>query len=238
MIIPDWPAPPGVNAISTTRVGGVSTGPWSSFNLGSSSGDSPLAVSENRSRLEALLPSSVNWLSQVHGTRPVRSEGVESGITRADAVYTGREGVVCAVLSADCLPVLLTDLDGSEVAAAHAGWRGLAGGVLERTVSSMHCTPEKLIAWMGPCIGPEAYEVGEEVRHAFVEKDEAAVPGFRVRDGAWLADLYFLARLRLESAGVSKIYGAGFCTYSDPGRFFSYRRDGITGRMATVIWKN
>ncbi len=236
-IHPDWPAPARVRAMTTTRSGGVSAPPYDSLNLGDHVGDDPVAVAENRRRLsDALaLPSEPRWLSQVHGTYCCDATAVE-GVAEADAQFAERPGVVCAVLTADCLPLLLCDKAGSTVAAVHAGWRGLLNGVIENSVQAMGGGGE-LMAWLGPAIGPVAFEVGEEVRSAFVERDEQAASAFVPLDGGkWLADIYRLARLRLEACGVSELYGGDHCTYSEAERFFSYRRDGQTGRIASLIW--
>lgn len=236
-LIPDWPAPPGVRALVTTRCGGVSTGPWASLNLGSAVGDAPESVATNRALLDALLPGPARWLRQVHGNRVVRAESVVAP-EEADASVTSAEGVVCAVQMADCLPVLFASVDGSRIAAAHAGWRGLAAGVLENTLEALECAPAGLIAWLGPAIGPECFEVGEDVRQAFVTGDVGAGACFQPRKGGkWLADLPGLARRRLLAAGLTRIHGGGLCTFSDAGRFFSHRRDRVTGRMAALIWR-
>lgn len=239
-ITPDWPAPPRVHAATTTRIGGSSRAPFDSLNLGARTGDDALSVTDNRTRLaQALrLPQTPRWLVQVHGVRVVSAGTVDRDATRADASVTDQPGIVCAVLTADCLPVLLCDRTGTQVAAAHAGWRGLAGGILENTVAAMTGPPEEIIAWLGPAIGPHAYEVGDDVREACLLADPGAGDCFRaVREGHWLADLYALARRRLSSAGVGSIHGGGLCTYADTERFFSYRRDGRTGRMASLIWR-
>ena len=236
-LIPDWPAPPGVRALVTTRCGGVSTGPWASLNLGSAVGDAPESVATNRALLDALLPGPARWLRQVHGNRVVRAESVVAP-EEADASVTSAEGVVCAVQMADCLPVLFASVDGTRIAAAHAGWRGLAAGVLENTLEALECAPAGLIAWLGPAIGPECFEVGEDVRQAFVTGDAGAGACFQPRKGGkWLADLPGLARRRLLAAGLTRIHGGGLCTFSDAGRFFSHRRDRVTGRMAALIWR-
>ena len=238
LIRPDWPAPPGVQAAMTLRTGGVSTGPYASLNLGDHVGDEPAAVVENRRRLrEALgLPSEPLWLEQVHGTAVAGFEG--AGRPRADAAVALAPAQVCAVMVADCLPVLLADRVGTCVAAAHAGWRGLAAGVLEATVAALPADPAQLTAWLGPAIGPEAFEVGPEVREAFLAVDPESADAFRRGKGdRWLADAYRLARQRLARAGVTDVHGGGLCTVSDPSRFFSYRRDGVTGRMAALIWR-
>lgn len=235
-IIPDWPAPPHVHAFATTRLGGVSVGPYASLNLADHVGDDPAAVAENRRRLRALLPAEPVWLKQVHGTRCLDAAKCSAG-SEADASFTCRAGVVCAVLTADCLPLLLCDEAGTVVAAAHAGWRGLAAGVIEATVATMGVPADRLIAWLGPAIGPESFEVGGEVREAFVAHDPAAATAFRARpNGKWLCDLYRLARLRLTALGVCRVSSADFDTCRDAERFFSYRRDGATGRMASLIW--
>ncbi len=224
-IKPDWPAPAGVHALVTTRAGGVSLPPFDSLNLGDHVGDDPAAVALNRQRLRAFLPAEPCWLKQVHGTTVAQADGLRDAV-EADASVAFLPGSVCAVLTADCLPVLFCDRKGSRVAAAHAGWRGLAAGVLESSVAAMRCDPADILAWLGPAIGPQAFEVGDEVREAFV-------PG---RPGKWFADIYELARLRLMQAGVGSVHGGGFCTHADAGRFYSYRRDGTTGRMAALVW--
>lgn len=237
-VIPDWPAPPRVRAVTTTRAGGVSAGPWASMNPADHVGDAGSAVATNRQRLvtRLALPVAPRWLTQVHGTRVVdAADGFES--TAADAVVARAPGSVCAVLTADCLPVLLCDAAGREVAAAHAGWRGLAAGVLEQTVARMQAPGHELLAWLGPAISAAAYVVGEEVRIAFICRDARAAEAFRpAAAGGWHADLYALARQRLGSCGVTAVYGGNFCSYRDRERFFSYRRDGVTGRMASLVW--
>jgi len=235
-ITPAWPTHPRVRALVTTRTGGVSSGPWSSLNLGNAVGDAPEAVAANRARVRQHLPADPRWLRQVHGVDVVAAETVTAP-AEADASFTRTAEVVCAIQMADCLPVLLAARDGSAVGAAHAGWRGLAGGVIERTVEAMAIKPPGLIAWLGPSIGPDAFEVGDEVRAAFITDDPAASRAFRpLREGKWLADLFALARLRLARAGVHEVHGGGLCTYSDPVRFFSHRRDRVSGRMAALIW--
>lgn len=237
-ITPDWPAPPRVRALSTTRDGGVSRPPYESLNLSDGVGDSPEAVHANCDRLlvEAGLPRVPVWLRQVHGTGVVYAGEVDA-VPEADAVWTDAPGFACAVLTADCLPVLLCDRSGTSVAAVHAGWRGLAAGVIERTIDAMHIDGADLLAWLGPAIGPGAFEVGAEVREAFLRTDPGATEAFSEgREGHWMADLYRLARRRLNGRGVRDICGGGFCTYGDAEQFYSYRRDGVTGRMATLIW--
>lgn len=235
-IRPDWPAPAHVQAVSTTRGGGVSDGVWRSLNLGTHVDDDPAHVAENRRLLtEALdLPAEPQWLNQVHGTR-VHLD-VSSDIC-ADACVSESRDKVPVVMTADCLPVLLCDRSGTQVAAAHAGWRGLLAGVLEQTVAAFSALPQDLLVWLGPAIGPSAFEVGDEVRDAFVGAVRDDARFFSAHGvGHWLADLYGLATARLHRAGVPDVYGGGLCTYSDPARFFSYRREGVTGRMASLIW--
>lgn len=234
----DWPAPPGVCSRLTTRRGGVSQGAYASFNLGDHVGDDPLAVAQNRARLARCLPAAPTWLHQVHGTQVVELPCPDGqGTPQADAALTRRPGVVCAVLTADCLPVLFCDRDGSVVAAAHAGWRGLQAGVLEATVAAMACPASRLMAFLGPAIGSGFFEVGDEVRAAFVATDASAQAAFHpLGGGQWLADLYHLARRRLQALGLDAVFGGGACTFGEPERFFSYRRDRTTGRMASLIW--
>jgi hypothetical protein len=236
LLVPDWPAPANIRALQTTRLGGVSAAPYASLNLGSHVGDAPLAVARNRMLLNTVLPTEPVWLEQVHGT--VVADADKAGCrTVADACIARRPGSVCVVMTADCLPVLLCDGQGSVVAAVHAGWKGLAAGVIESTVQAMEVAPQNLMAWLGPAIGQQAFEVGEEVRAEFVKADPQAVAAFIPgASGKWLADIYALARLRLQTLGISQIYGGGRCTYSEPETFFSYRRDGVTGRMGTFIW--
>jgi YfiH family protein len=236
-IVPDWPAPAGVKALITTRAGGVSQGPYASFNLGLRTGDDPKAVAANRDRLNALLPQQPQWLRQVHGAGVVEADAL-THVPEADAAIARRPGTVCAVLVADCIPVLLADGTGATVAIAHAGWRGLANGVVENTVRGMACDPGSLTAYLGPGIGARAFEVGNDVRDAFLARDATAAAAFTPHAaGKWLADLFLLARQRLRRAGVGAIHGGGLCTYSDARRFFSYRRSRATGRMAALIWR-
>jgi len=239
LLTPDWPAPPNVRALQTLRPGGCSAAPWDSFNLGDHVGDDPARVAANRAALRRHLPAEPLWLQQVHGIAAVdagKTANSGSGVV-ADAAFARQPDVVCAVMTADCLPVLFCDQAGSVVAAAHAGWRGLVGGILESTLVGMAVPAAELLAWLGPAIGPQAFEVGDEVRTAFLADDPAAATAFvALGAGKWLADLYALARRRLLRAGVEQIYGGGECTLSDRARYFSYRRDGITGRMATLIW--
>lgn len=237
LLVPDWPAPARVRAAFTLRTGGVSGGPFASFNLGDHVGDDPRAVAANRTTLRRLLslPGEPLWLNQVHGCAVARFDGTDR--PEADATVSVRHGEICAVLVADCLPVLLTDRAGSCVAAVHCGWRGLAAGVLERALLQLPVVPGEVLAWLGPAIGPDAFEVGDEVRSRFVaarmDLTEAFRPG---RHGRWLADLPGLARRRLAAAGVAAVYGGEGCTWSDAARFYSYRRDGLTGRHAALIW--
>lgn len=235
-IVPDWPAPAHVRALQTTRIGGCSPAPWASFNLGDHVGDDPARVAANRTTLRRLLPGEPCWLRQVHGTVAVDVEKVAE-MTTADAAWTARPGSVCAVMTADCLPVLFCDRAGTTVAAAHAGWRGLAAGVLEAAIVAMNVAPGELLAWLGPAIGPANFEVGDEVRAAFLAHDPAATTAFATHGrGKWLADIYALAARRLVAAGVTAISGGDWCTLADQERFYSYRRDGVTGRMATLVW--
>ena len=236
-IVPDWPAPAGVRAFVTTRAGGVSSGAYASFNLGDLTADDPANVRANKARLQALLPAAPRWLRQVHGQRVVRADDAGAD-EQADAAFTTTPGVVCAVKIADCMPVLLTDVTGSVVAVAHAGWRGLAAGVVENTVHALGIDGQKLIAFLGPAIGPRAFEVGDEVRAAFCAVDANAARAFEPHaPGKWLADLFMLGRQRLARCGVQRVYGGGLCTWSDPARFYSHRRDPVTGRMAAVLWR-
>jgi YfiH family protein len=238
-IEPDWPASNRVRALATARRGGVSRGPYASLNLGSHVGDDPTAVQSNRDLLvrELELPSEPLWLNQVHGCDVVRTEaGTGHGCT-ADAAVSVEPGRICAVLSADCLPVLLCDRAGTQVAAVHAGWRGLLHGVIEAALDSLAVSGPDVLCWLGPAIGPQAFEVGDEVRAAFVKRAPAAVAAFQPSPtGRWLADIYVLARQRLEARYVGFVGGGGWCTVTDSSRFFSYRRDTVTGRMASLIW--
>lgn len=237
---PAWPAPGAVRAVTTTRAGGVSEGPHAAFNLGQRTADAPANVTANRARLRQILdlPAAPCWLRQVHGIQVVTAAAQPMAAPTADAAVAAQAGAVCAVLTADCLPVLFCTDDGAVVAAAHAGWRGLAGGVLEATVTAMASPAARIMAWLGPAIGPRVYEVGPEVRTAFLDQDDRARHAFDPGPGGrWYADLYRLARQRLYAAGVRAVYGGGLCTYTDAGRFYSYRRDGETGRMASLIWR-
>jgi YfiH family protein len=237
-IVPEWPAAACVKTLITTRAGGVSTGCYSTLNLGFSTRDQTSAVEENRRRLRKFLPAEPRWLKQVHGARVVDADTLVERV-EADAAFAREPNTVCAVLVADCLPVLFTDRVGSVVAVAHAGWRGLAAGVIERTVAALReHSSHDLIAYIGPGIGPDAFEVGQDVYRAFTTRDPRAAAAFVARGpGKWLADLPALSRRALARCGVSEVCGGGSCTYSDPARFFSYRRDGETGRMAALIWR-
>ena len=238
LIEPDWPAPAHVRAGTTTRLGGVSKGGFESLNLAGHVEDDPQAVAENRRRLVASLrlPGEPFWLTQIHGCHIALGDRDRPGC-QADGVYTSRSRVVCAVLTADCLPLLLTDRDGREISAVHAGWRGLASGIIEQAVTRMRAPAKSILAWMGPAIGPAAFEVGDEVRDVFVKQAAEDALAFAAgRPGHWWADIYQLARQRLNRAGVGFISGGDYCTVADRERFFSYRRDGVTGRMASLIW--
>lgn len=235
-LTPDWPAPANVRACVTTRAGGVSTEPFDSFNLGDHVGDEPSAVVENRRRLTAELGCQPAWLSQVHGIDVVEAD--PSVVATADASWSATHGIACTIMTADCLPALFCDRAGTRVGAAHAGWRGLAGGVLEATVDAMGIAPAELLVWLGPSIGPQAFEVGPEVREAFLanhaEADRAFVPSSNA--GKFMADIYELARIRLAAKGVTAVYGGDFCTFTDTERFYSYRRSARTGRLASLVW--
>lgn len=237
LIVPEWPLPEGVAACSSTRIGGVSRGAWASLNLGAHCGDNLEHVEENRKRLFAAgnLPSKPVWLEQVHGKAVLKLTGEPYASKRADASYSNTLGTVCAVMTADCLPVLFCNRAGTEIAAAHAGWRGLCEGVLEETVACFG-TILQISSRLGPAIGPQAFEVGPEVRQAFMEKDPQAVNAFVASGDKYLADIYQLARQRLNNVGVTQIFGGDRCTFTEKGDFFSWRRDKTTGRMASFIW--
>jgi polyphenol oxidase len=234
-IIPDWPAPSHIQAIQTTRVGGVSVAPYDSLNLGDHVKDNAHHVAKNRQLLNAFVPSEPVWLNQVHGVRVIDA-AYSSCLESADAAYTTKANVVCVTMTADCLPILLCDIQGTVVAAVHAGWRSLCDGVIEATVEAMQVEAKSLMAWLGPAIGPNAFEVGNDVRSQFIMQDANAAKAFKPKADKWLGDLYQIARLRLQRLDINAIYGGGECTYSDPTQFFSFRRDGDTGRMATLIW--
>lgn len=235
-IVPDWPAPPRVRAFVTTRAGGVSEGEYGTLNLGERSGDDPARVAANRAAVRAHLPAEPRWLAQVHGSEVADLDDPDAPPT-ADAAATSTPGTVAVVLTADCLPVFLCRDDGSRVAVAHAGWRGLAAGVLENAVAAVGGEAARVLAWLGPAIGPLAFEVGPEVREAFVATHPAARHAFAAGEGdRFLADLYALARLRLAAAGVTAVSGGGFCTRTQADRFFSYRRARASGRLGAFIW--
>jgi len=235
LITPNWPAPAKVKAYTTTRQGGHSRAPYDSLNLGDHVDDDPKAVAANRATLRQSLPAEPVWLKQVHSTKIVTAN---TNCT-ADASMTTELDKVCVILTADCLPVLFCDRAGTTVAAVHAGWRGLAGGILEATLQRLNKAPKDILVWLGPAIGPQAFEVGEEVREAFTDHLPEAAQAFKAKGkGHWLADLYLLARQRLAHQSVINVFGGVFCTYTDAERFYSYRRDKITGRMASLIWLN
>ncbi len=241
LIEPDWEAPPGVRAAFTLRAGGVSAPPYDSFNCATHVGDDPQAVERNRARLRErlALPCEPVWLEQVHGRRAVELGAGGGPAGAADAAVTREAGRVCVVQVADCLPVLLAARDGSAVGAAHAGWRGLAAGVLESALRALGAAPGEVLAWLGPAIGPRHYEVGAEVRDAFTGADPGAAAAFTPNArGRWQCDLYALARQRLAALGVARVSGGRWCTYADSARFFSFRRDGRCGRMAALIWRS
>jgi hypothetical protein len=239
-IVPDWPAPPRVHTWVTTRCGGVSEGRYASFNLATHCGDAPERVAENRTRLVSISGApSICWLDQVHGVAVVDAGPNVTSPPTADAALCRSSARACAILTADCLPVLICDRAGTLVAAAHCGWRGLAHGVLTNLVARLATRNDTLLAWLGPAIGPTHYEIGNDVRDALFDTVPAAIVDSAVRPGhgpgKWWADLYALARAELAGLGVTRVYGGGLCTYGDT-RFYSFRRDGVTGRMATLIW--
>lgn len=235
LLTPDWPAPASVRACVTTRQGGVSLPPFDTFNLGDHVGDDPAAVAHNRLRLGGEFDIQPAWLKQVHGLAVADAD--PSRVVEADASWTDRPGIACTVMTADCLPVLFCDQAGTQVAAAHAGWRGLAGGVLEATLDRLDVPPAQVLVWLGPAIGPQAFEVGLEVRDAFTAVHPEAARAFvdGERPGKLMADIYALARIRLAARGVTAVYGGGLCTVSDE-RFFSYRRTPQGGRFASLVW--
>jgi len=242
-IVPDWPAAANIHACCTTRDAdfGMSQGPYARLNLGQHVGDQPEHVAHNRQQLvEKLgLPAQPLWLDQRHGRQVLNGDAPVTGIPRADAAYSLKPGVVCAVMTADCLPLLICNRQGSKIAAVHAGWRGLAAGVIEASIAPLEEDASELLVWLGPAIGPRAFEVGEEVRRAFVDDMPAASAAFEPnRPGHYLADIYRLARLRLQRIGVEAIYGGEYCTYSDARRFYSYRRETTCGRQLSLIWRD
>ena len=236
----DWPAPEFIKAGTTLRQGGMSVAPYNSFNLATHVGDEFVVVEKNRAMLK--VPNAPQWLEQTHSTKAILLPSKET-VPKADAAYTSDKNIVCAVMTADCLPLLVTDKDGSCIAAIHAGWRGLCDGIIEETIKSLPAAPESLLVWLGPAIGADVYEVGKEVYDAFTlgVHENAIVPEVKqaftpTTAQHWLLDMYQMARLRLNKLGVSHIYGGDHCTLSEDEQFFSYRRDGVTGRMASLIW--
>tara|TARA_B100000686_G_scaffold352622_1_gene455277 strand:+ start:2042 stop:2779 length:738 start_codon:yes stop_codon:yes gene_type:complete len=238
-ITPNWPAPANIQALFTTRIGGISQGPYESFNLGAHVGDKISAVNHNRSKLFESLPSEPKWLNQIHGSKPIWVDKHTNSF-KGDAALSKTKNIVCAVLTADCLPIFLCDETGTVVGIAHAGWRGLISGVIEKTIAEMRKECSYIIAYLGPAIGPNYFEIGEEVRNSFIKQDKISTSAFIPRSGSnkrkWLANIFLLAHQRLIKAGVTKIYSHEECTYSNSDKFFSYRRDGNTGRMAGLIW--
>lgn len=232
----DWPAPDFIKAGTTLRQGGMSVAPYNSFNLATHVGDEIAVVEKNRAMLN--LPKAPQWLEQTHSTKAILLPH-QDAVPRADAAYTSEKNIVCAVMTADCLPLLITDKEGACVAAIHAGWRGLCDGIIEETIKALPVAPESLLVWLGPAIGADVYEVGKEVYDAFTgdEADADAKQAFTpTREQHWLLDMYHMAKLRLHKLGVIHVYGGGHCTLSEDEHFFSYRRDGVTGRMASLIW--
>ena len=243
-ITPNWPAPANVKALQTTRIGGVSQAPYASLNLGAHVNDDGIAVAKNRQLLSPYLPSEPVWVNQVHGVEVIDA-AQSSCLQNADASFTTQANVVCVTMTADCLPVLLCDKAGTVVAAVHAGWRGLFDGVIEAAVNKLPVENSEILAWLGPAIGPEVFEVGDEVRQQFMQYDSQAEQAFKYHSDhkvnqKWLCNMYLIAQQRLNKLGVTQIYGSGinesFCTYTDEARFFSFRRDNVTGRMASLIW--
>lgn len=236
-IIPNWPAPKNVKAFASTRVGGFSTAPYQGLNLGAHVGDDLSIVEKNRDWLaqQAKMPSAPIWLNQTHSTVVAQVSAPTKQVLDADGVFTSSSQVVCSAMTADCLPVLLTNTQGTQVAAVHAGWRGLANGIVE---NALELFSGEVMAWLGPAIGPQAFEVGEDVLQAFVDFDSQAHQAFTPRDieGKWLADMSKLATQRLDKLGVTQVFDSGLCTFQDKNDFYSYRRDGVTGRQATFIW--
>ncbi|WP_411063025.1 peptidoglycan editing factor PgeF [Vibrio rotiferianus] len=236
-IVPNWPAPKNVKAFASTRVGGFSSAPYQGLNLGAHVGDDPSIVEKNRDWLaqQANMPSAPIWLNQTHSTVVAQVSAPTTRVLDADGVFTSASNVVCSAMTADCLPVLLTNTQGTQVAAVHAGWRGLANGIVE---NALELFSGEVMAWLGPAIGPQAFEVGEDVLQAFVDFDSQAHQAFTPRDveGKWLADMSKLATLRLNKLGITQVFDSGLCTFQDKEDFYSYRRDGVTGRQATFIW--
>lgn len=241
ILLPNWPAPTWIRAFTTLRTGGHSEPPFASFNLGTTAGDNPQHVALNRLLLNHQygLPRDAIWLQQTHSAEVIQLEKNTQGSLTGDGVWSIQPGVPCLILTADCLPILLCDSKGSVVAAIHCGWRGILRGIIENAVSLLRTqTQAEILAWLGPAIGPNCFEVGSEVRDQFMTLETRLVSAFKpgVKPGKWMADIYELARLKLRAVGVNAIWGGDFCTYTDQERFFSYRRDGKTGRMASLIW--
>ena len=239
LIIPNWPAPANVKALQTTRVGGISLAPYNSLNLGSHVKDDPLHVAHNRQLLSEFLPSEPVWLNQVHGINVVDAAQTNC-VPDADASFSTRKNVVCVTMTADCLPILICDTAGTLVTSIHAGWRGLCDGIIEATIAKMGVDSSQLMAWLGPAIGPNAFEVGVEVHAQFIAQDGQSETAFKPHGGKYLCNIYQIAAQRLNNCGLNQIYGGGidtdFCTFTQNDQFYSYRRDGVTGRMATLIW--
>jgi polyphenol oxidase len=235
---PDWPVPENIRAATTLRTGGMSQGGYANLNPAAHVGDNPELVNQNRQIIKTMLnlPSEPVWLNQTHSNRAIKAIATDT-LQQADASYTDQPGVVCAVMTADCLPLLVCSSDGTEIAAIHAGWRGLLDGVIDNTINALQ--NKDLLVWLGPAIGPERFEIGAEVRTAYLAKNAGYAPAFKQHgQDKWLADIYQLARINLATLGISKVYGGGFCTITDHERFYSYRRDQVTGRMATLIWRD
>ena len=239
VVKPNWPAPPNVHAYTTLRMGGYSEGNYASFNLASRISDKPAAVKKNRALLKEKLhfTNAPKWLKQTHSTIVIDAATNKTTEPEGDAAFSKEPKTTCAVLTADCLPVLICDTKGTQVAAIHAGWRGLADGVIEASLDALGLAAEDTLVWLGPAIGATAFEVGDDVRQAFIKTDKNADTAFSVlSEDKWLADIYALATIRLNKRGVNAVFGGDYCTYTDPDKFYSYRRDGDTGRMASVIW--
>lgn len=240
IILPDWPAPQHIKALTTTRFGGVSQKPYQDFNLGAHVGDNPLAVAQNRQilREQLSLRNEPLWLNQVHGNEIIQADITEKTTPTADGSFTQKPNVVCTIMTADCLPILLCDRAGKQVAAIHGGWRSLAADIIDVALKQFAIPGQEILAWLGPAIGPEVFEVGDEVRDMFIAQDPQAELAFiATKPGKWLCNIYLIARQHLNKRGVTAIYGGNFCTYAESDRFFSYRRDQTTGRMASMIWK-
>lgn len=236
IISPDWPAPKNIHAFTTTRQGGVSLPPFDSFNLAMHVEDDPQHVIKNRQQLNQLTPQNPIWLNQTHSATAIALTHHSKQNQTADASYTTHSKLPCVVMTADCLPVLICNKQGSEVAAIHAGWRGLKAGIIENTIKQLSTAPQELMAWLGPAIGADAFELNNEIRLDFLACNPQNGVAFKQVNATWLADIYALARVSLNALKVKNIYGGEYCTFSDENRFFSYRRDGITGRMASLIW--